>query len=869
MSASIRMRASWALACGLVFGHGARAQETPAVADERLELILFAEEPELMTPTGLAVDEQGGVFVLESHTHHPPEGYPGPSADRVLVFHDHDGDGRADSRSVFAEGIEQGMNLAWSPDGDLLVMGARTLWKVSDEDGDGRGDGLRVLLRLETTERYAHNSWMGVTVAGDGWLYGTRGNTGSRAWAIEGKDGSRIQGYGDGGNVFRCRLDGTQVEEIATGFWNPFQLKFDVDGRLLLVDNDPDARGPNRLIQVILGGDYGYQSVYGGSGTHPFQGWDGTLPGTLGYVAGIGEAPCDLIDGRRLAFGVDYDGAVLTSIWNENAIDVVAVDRSDFGLTSKGVRRLVSGGTEFRPVALEAGPNGALYITDWVRVNYPNHGRGRLWTLRARASAPHTAPSRFPSSGQLEPQVGATPSEWSAVLADNPWWAGHVVARRLAQPENAGWRAAWRRSNKAIHRRVATVAAMRAGDGDIDGALRDLDPEVRRVALRWAGESGETAWRPRLRDALRVGAVDGTLLESFLAAHASLDPEFAAALGAQSFDRSNQIPRPSVAALRRELAQDTTLSAAARRAALRGFDQDDREALRPWLLRAFPESEGALRSEWLAQLAQLSGDEARDLLIELALEPEADLRWRCDAVAALGDRSDSQPARWFALLRSPHRDLRIETARALASVGSQPRVAAALQEARESTPPEERALREALAMALFGPTPANPLFEERPESLEAWVSWTAQGGDPDRGRRVFRSPRSLCIGCHAPSGTVDALGPDLSGLSRSTTRAGVVHSILRPSDSFAPQYQAWRVDLIDGTAHIGLQLDHKSGGAIELLTLDRTTRRFEAASIRGYAAMPASLMPPGLESALTKSAFRDLVAYLSEPPLQP
>ncbi|MEZ4828028.1 MAG: hypothetical protein R3C61_17350 [Bacteroidia bacterium] len=50
-------------------------------------------------------------------------------------------------------------------------------------------------------------------------------------------------------------------------------MKFTSDGRLLLTDNDPDSRGPNRLIEIVPGGDYGYQSLYGGSGIHPF--WRG------------------------------------------------------------------------------------------------------------------------------------------------------------------------------------------------------------------------------------------------------------------------------------------------------------------------------------------------------------------------------------------------------------------------------------------------------------------------------------------------------------------------------------------------------------------------------------------------------------------
>ena len=278
------------------------AAEPPKLHDDRLAITLFAEEPDIVTPTGLAIDAEDRVYVIESHTHHPPKDYAGPKSDRVKVFVDEDDDGKADKISVFAENLHQGMNLAFSPQGLLHIVCAREVYALPDKDGDGVCDGPISVLKLETEQRYAHNCLMGITFDRDGWMYLSRGNVGSDAWAIEGKDGSRISGYGDGGNVIRCRPNGTQVTEIATGFWNPFNLKFCHGGKLLLVDNDPDARGPNRLLHVAKGGDYGHKSVYGGGGNHPFQGWDGTLPGTLPFISGTGEAPCDLIDGKRTHF---------------------------------------------------------------------------------------------------------------------------------------------------------------------------------------------------------------------------------------------------------------------------------------------------------------------------------------------------------------------------------------------------------------------------------------------------------------------------------------------------------------------------------------------------------------------------------------
>ena len=76
----------------------------PKVVDPRLKIELFAAEPDIVTPTGIAVDDRGRVLVVESHTHFRPTGYAGPPADRIRMFEDTDGDGRADRITTFFEG---------------------------------------------------------------------------------------------------------------------------------------------------------------------------------------------------------------------------------------------------------------------------------------------------------------------------------------------------------------------------------------------------------------------------------------------------------------------------------------------------------------------------------------------------------------------------------------------------------------------------------------------------------------------------------------------------------------------------------------------------------------------------------------------
>ena len=281
----IRVSLFGLIALSLTIG-SALIGQLPQVLEPGLKLSLFAENPDIVTPVGLVVGEDDRVYVIESHTHARPSDYVGPEADVIKVFRDEDKDGKADGFQVFAEGFNAGMNLAFSKDGILYVICAWSLYALPDRDGDGVCDKPELVLRLDTKAGNPHGCWLGITFDDDNYMYLSRGNVGGEYYRIEGKDGSVVEGYGDGGNVIRARPDGTELEEWATGFWNSMDLKFDHKGNLLLVDNDPDARGPNRLLKVVQGGDYGHKHMYGGGGRHPFQGWDGSFPGHLPVISG-------------------------------------------------------------------------------------------------------------------------------------------------------------------------------------------------------------------------------------------------------------------------------------------------------------------------------------------------------------------------------------------------------------------------------------------------------------------------------------------------------------------------------------------------------------------------------------------------------
>jgi putative membrane-bound dehydrogenase-like protein len=497
---------------------GAPKVAIPKVNDPQLRLQLFAAEPNIVTPTGIAIDKRHRVFVIESHTHFPKKDYPGPKTDLVKVFVDSDKDGDFDSVSTFAEGFRAAMSLAFSPKEELYLVHRNGVVILGD-----RGKQ-KSIVELDTAGNYPHNGLGGIAFSHGGWLYlGTGENLGEK-YTLKGSDGSSHSGGGEGGNVFRCKPDGSKLEHIATGFWNAFGLEFNSAGHLFCVDNDPDSRPPCRLIDVVQGGDYGYRFRYGRSGLHPFTAWNGELPGTLPMVAGTGEAPSAVLDTHRANLPAKYDGGVLVTSWGDYRVEVYRL--ASQGASLRGEREIVVQGDEmFRPVAFAAAPDGAIYFTDWVDRDYSVHSKGRVWKLSSiaeRRDKPRPLEASAARRKMLALLEGGSSKQLIAALRDDDPFIRSAAVTSLAKP--------------AFHPRVlegltgsdpkvrlgALLALRRARHTNVtavlERALVDADHDVRLAAVIWAGEEKIDAVRPALAKSLSGGMVSPTLVRAHAAA---------------------------------------------------------------------------------------------------------------------------------------------------------------------------------------------------------------------------------------------------------------------------------------------------------------------------------------------------------------
>ena len=223
----------------------------------------------------MTADGAGRLYVVVSHTHSRDRDYGGPEHDRVLVFEDSDGDGLLDQSRIYADGLNKALAIAFSQDGTLYAVQMKSIVRLEDVDDDGVCETLTPVLTINTKNNNNHGVFLGVAFDNENRMFTSLGNIGGEAYVIEGSDGTRISGQGDTGLIVRTEADGSELQRFAHGFWNPAELKFDAAGRLLATDNDPDARGPNRVLHIIEGGQYGYKARFGGSGLHPYCAWNG------------------------------------------------------------------------------------------------------------------------------------------------------------------------------------------------------------------------------------------------------------------------------------------------------------------------------------------------------------------------------------------------------------------------------------------------------------------------------------------------------------------------------------------------------------------------------------------------------------------
>jgi putative heme-binding domain-containing protein len=329
------------------------------------------------------------------------------TADKEALYRieDTDNDGFADKSTVVLEDFDDLVSdvlhgvLAYKD--DLFVTISPDLWKLDDTNHDGI---------IDTKTSLSHGSGVHIGFGGhghsnpiigpDGRLYWKQGDLGVHIVNREG----RTLNNPNSGVILRANLDGTDEEIFATGLRNPQEFAFDEYGNLIAPDNDGDHPGETeRLVYVVDGMDSGWRinwqfGKYGDPDNNTYKVWmeEGMFKPRFAGQAAYFTPP--LAAWHTGPSGFAYNpGTALGDAWKNYFFNAVFTG-TPANATIQGFT-LAQQGASFRlavdssvvksgilATGMRFGPDGALYIADWIEGWEPK-GRGRIWKLDVASSA--------------------------------------------------------------------------------------------------------------------------------------------------------------------------------------------------------------------------------------------------------------------------------------------------------------------------------------------------------------------------------------------------------------------------------------------------------------------------------------------------
>ncbi|MFZ4596600.1 MAG: DUF7133 domain-containing protein, partial [Verrucomicrobiaceae bacterium] len=133
-------------------------------------------------------------------------------------------------------------------------------------------------------------------------------------------------------------------------------------------------------------------------------------------------------------------------------------------------------------------------------------------------------------------------------------------------------------------------------------------------------------------------------------------------------------------------------------------------------------------------------------------------------------------------------------------------------------------------------------------------------GDAARGKTVFAS---VCISCHKLEGVGLELGPDLRSVAQHDAEK-LLNSILDPSAIIEPGFMAYHCTLKSGEQLYGV-IATETSASLTLKMAGNLTKSVLRSDVASLKSAGTSLMPEGLEAAMTPQSLADLIAYLQAP----
>jgi putative membrane-bound dehydrogenase-like protein len=460
-----------------------------------LAISLWASEPLFVNPTCIDVDHRGRVWVCESVNYRDTlHGRPlrRPAGDRILILEHSKGTGRADKVTVFYQSPKilapLGVAVAKDPVGPgwkVFVCQSPDILLFEDKDGDGKADGPPKKL-LSGFGGIDHDHGVhGILIGPDGKLYFSVGDQGVHG--LPGKGGKKWSSNAAdcrAGTIWRCDLDGKNLELLAHNFRNEYEPCVDSFGTVFVSDNDDDGSQQTRICYVMPGGNYGYHPRGPGE-SHWHEEQPGVVPKILRTYFGSPTGMC-VYEGTLLP--KPYRGQLLHTDAGPRHVRCyhLTADGAGYGVDREDM--VTSTDNWFRPSDICVAPDGSVYVADWYDPGVGGHGmgdttRGRIFRIAPRGNRPSVPKVDLTSDRGLTEAL-ASPAlsvRYMAMarLQHMDRAKALAVLRPAARQRDNVWlraRALWQLARRA-HRPEDIVR-------DFAPVLRDRDPNFRILAVR-------------------------------------------------------------------------------------------------------------------------------------------------------------------------------------------------------------------------------------------------------------------------------------------------------------------------------------------------------------------------------------------------
>ncbi len=469
------------------------------LVDEGFRVELVASEPQVIRPVFMKFDAAGRLWVAEMPGYMRDVAGTGEDdpTGRIVVLEDLDGDGRMDKSTVFLDHLVMPRTLAFV-DGGVLVAEPPRIWYARDKDGDLVADEKTVVAEDYGERGNPEHSANGLLPALDNWMYSAKsavryrfsdGKLTAEPTLFRGQWGI---GQNDAGRLFYNYNASPLHADLVPGEY------FVSPGGVNLAQAR-NLKGPP-LVNVALVDD---KAVYparvtplvtlGASDLRP----DGTLKQFT--------SASDPHVYRATLFPEAYRGNVFVADPVGNLVKRLTLEwqggRPRAAGVSEGREFLASTDERFRPVCMETGPDGALYVAD-MYTGIVEHKRYVTEYLREQIFSREIG--NFAPTGRIYRivPVGAkavkpvrldrkTPEQWVDALSSDNGWVRDTAQRLLVQSGSERVVPRLRRVLKNGENALGRLHALWTLDGlkatDMETFLtasRDADPWVRAAALR-------------------------------------------------------------------------------------------------------------------------------------------------------------------------------------------------------------------------------------------------------------------------------------------------------------------------------------------------------------------------------------------------